>query len=54
MTVFAVRMIALQAPINGFVRPRITYLQSVGRTRNMQMLITASSLAYIVLSRHGD
>ncbi|MGX8687268.1 MAG: ATP-binding protein [bacterium] len=50
MTVFAVRMIALQAPINGFVRPRITYLQSVGRTRNMQMLITASSLAYIVLS----
>ena len=50
MTVFAVRMIALQAPLNGLVRPRITYLQSVGRTRNMQMLTAASSVVYVVLS----
>ena len=50
MTVFAVRMIALQAPVNGFLRPRITYLQAVDRTRNMQALIILSSLVYIVLS----
>jgi len=50
MTVFAVRMIALQTPLNGLVRPRITYLQAVGRTRNMQLLTTASFLAYVVLS----
>ena len=49
MTVFAVRMVALQAPLNGLVRPRITYLQAVGRTKNMQMLTTVSSLVYVVL-----
>lgn len=50
MTVFAVRMIALQTILNGFVRPRITYLQAVGRTRNMQLLTSASSLLYVALS----
>ena len=50
MTVFAVRMIALQAPLNGLVRPRITYLQAVGRTRNMQLLTAVSSVVYVVLS----
>lgn len=50
MTVFAVRMIALQAPLNGLLRPRITYLQAVDRTRNMQMLTAVSSVIYIVLS----
>ena len=50
MTVFAVRMIALQAPLNGFVRSRITYLQSVDRTRNMQMLTALSTVVYVVLS----
>lgn len=50
MTVFAVRMVALQAPLNGLVRPRITYLQAVNRTRNMQMMTAVSSLIYVVLS----
>lgn len=52
MTVFAVRMIALQAPLNGFVRPRITYLQAVGRTRNMQLMTAVTSLIYVVLSAY--
>ncbi|MBQ9686369.1 MAG: ATP-binding protein [Oscillospiraceae bacterium] len=52
MTVFAVRMIALQTPINGLVRPRITYLQAVGRTRNMQLLTAMTSLIYVVLSAY--
>jgi len=50
MTVFAVRMVALQAPLNGLLRPRIAYLQSVGRTRNMQLLTAVSSLVYVALS----
>ena len=50
MTVFAVRMIALQTPLNGLVRSRITYLQAVNRTRNMQILTALSSLIYVVLS----
>ena len=29
MTVFAIRMIALQAPLGGILQPRITYLQAV-------------------------
>lgn len=50
MTAFAVRMIALQAPFNGFVRPRITYLQAVRKTKNMQLLTMCSSLLYVVVS----
>lgn len=50
MTAFAIRMIALQAPLNGLVRPRITYLQSIGRTRNMQALTALSSLGFVALS----
>lgn len=50
MTVFAVCMIAIQVPLNGLVRSRITYLQAVNRTRNMQILTALSSLIYVVLS----
>lgn len=50
MTVFAVRIIALQAPLNGLVRSRITYLQAVGRTRNMQLLAAVTFLVYVVLN----
>ena len=38
MTVFAVRMIALEAPLYGLLRLRIAYLQAVNRTRDMQLL----------------
>lgn len=50
MTVFAIRMIAIQTPLNGFLRPRITYLQAVGHTKNMQLLTFVSSVAYVVVS----
>lgn len=50
MTAFAVRMIALQAPLNGLLRPRITYLQATQKTRNMQLLTMCSSLLYVVAS----
>ncbi len=48
MSTFAIRMVALQAPINGIVRSRITYLQAIGRTKNMQALTFVSSLLYVV------
>ena len=48
MASFAIRMVALQAPFNGIVRSRITYLQAIGRTRNMQALTFLSSFVYVV------
>ena len=50
MTAFAIRMIALQAPLDGILRPRITYLQATAHIRNMQMLTIISKLVYIVLA----
>lgn len=49
MTVFTIRMIALQAPLTGILQPRITYLQAVEHTRNMQLLTIASRLVYAIL-----
>ena len=50
MTTFAICMIALQAPLDGILRPRITYLQVVEHIRNMQILTVLSKLVYIVLA----
>ena len=50
MTAFAVRMIGLQAPLYGLLRPRIAYLQAVNKTRNMQLLSALSTLIYVVLT----
>ena len=50
MTVFAVRMIALEAPLYGLLRLRIAYLQAVNRTRDMQLLSVLSILIYVVLA----
>ena len=50
MTVFAVRMIALEAPLYGLLRLRIAYLQAVNRNRDMQLLSVLSILIYIVLA----
>ena len=50
MTVFAVRMIALEAPLYGFLRLRIAYLHAVNRTRDMQLLSVLSILIYVVLA----
>lgn len=50
LTTFAVRMIALEAPLYGLLRPRIAYMQAVNRIRNMQVLTALSSLFYVVMS----
>ena len=50
ITTFAVWMIALQTPLSGLVRSRITYLQAVQKTKNMQLLTTCSSLVYVIVS----
>ena len=50
MTVFAIRMIALQAPLDGILRPRITYLQATSHIRNMQILTIISKLLYVVFA----
>ncbi len=48
MTAFTIRMIALQAVLSGILQPRITYLQAVGRTKNMQFLTILSKLVYAI------
>ena len=50
MTVFAIRMIALQAPLGGILQPRITYLRAIQHTKNMQFLTIASKLIYVILA----
>ena len=50
MTVFAVRMIALQAPLSGILHPRISYLQAAAHIKNMQLLTILSKLVYVILS----
>lgn len=45
LTAFAVRMIALQTPLNALVRSRISYLQATGKARLMQIM---TGLAYLV------
>ena len=48
MTVFTIRMVALQAVLSGILQPRITYLQAVGHTRNMQLLTILSRLVFVI------
>ncbi len=50
LTVFAVRMVALMAPLSGILQPRISYLQAIAHIRNMQMLTIISKLVYVLLS----
>ncbi|MBQ6594440.1 MAG: ATP-binding protein [Clostridia bacterium] len=50
MTVFTIRMIALEAPLGGILHPRIAYLQAVEHIRNMQLLSIVSKLVYVILS----
>ena len=50
MTVFTIRMIALQMPLDGLLHSRISYLQSVEQIRNMQLLTIISKLLYVILS----
>lgn len=50
MSVFAVCMTGLTAVPNALVRSRISYLQSIHKTKNMQAMSFLFSLGFIVLS----
>ena len=50
LVIFALVGTALQGPMQALVRARICYLQRIQRTRNMQMLLTASSIILPILS----
>ena len=50
MVVFVSVMTGIFAPFNGLVRSRISYLNSVGKIRNMQILTFLSSISYTIAS----
>ena len=50
MVVFVSVMTGIIAPFNGLVRSRISYLNSVEKIRNMQILTFLSSIAYTIAS----
>ena len=50
MTAFAIRIIALQVPLDGILRPRITYLQATAHIRNMQILTIISKLIFVIIA----
>lgn len=50
MVVFASVMTGLSAPFNGLIRSRISYLNSIGKVRNMQIMTFLSSIVYTVVS----
>lgn len=49
MAVFGVCLIAPYAPLYAIVKSRITYLQAIHKTRNMQILLVFNSLIFLVL-----
>ena len=50
MVAFASVMVGLYAPLNGLVRSRISYLNAVKKTRNMQVMTFLSSVVYTIIS----
>ena len=50
MVVYSSIIIGLYAPLNGLVRARISYLNAVKKTRNMQLMTFLSSIVYAVIS----
>ena len=50
MVAFSSVMIGIYAPINGLVRARISYLNAVKKTRNMQVMTFLSSVVYTICS----
>ena len=50
MVVFSSVMIGIYAPLNGLVRSRISYLNAVKKTRNMQIMTFLSSVVYTIIS----
>lgn len=50
MTVFAIRMLALQNPLQATIASRIKYLQAVQKKNNMNLLIFTAQLGFVLLS----
>ena len=50
MVAFASVMTGLSAPFNGLVRSRISYLNSIKKVRNMQIMTFLSSIVYTIAS----
>ena len=50
MVTFVIRMLALQNPLQALITSRIKYLQAIQRKYNMNFLIFAAQLAFVLLS----
>ena len=50
MAVFALRMLALQTPLQALIASRIKYLQAIHKKRNMNMLIMATQVIFVILA----
>ena len=50
MVTFAIRMLALQNPLQALITSRIKYLQAIQRKHNMNLLIFVAQLAFVLLS----
>lgn len=50
MAVFALRMLALQTPLQSLIASRIKYLQAIHRKHNMNMLIMATQVVFVILA----
>lgn len=53
MSVFAIRMLALQNPLQALITSRIKYLQAVHRRQNMNLLIFAAKLVFVLVASFG-
>lgn len=50
MTTFAIRMLALQNPLQALIASRIKYLQATHNRRNMNLLIFAAQFVFVLIS----
>lgn len=50
MVVFATRILGLQTALQTLIKSRISYLQAISRTMNMNLLVFSSQLVFIILS----
>lgn len=50
MAVFAIRLNAIQLPLWSLIESRIKYLQAIHRKKNMNLLIIAENIVFVILS----
>ena len=50
MVMFSSVIVGIYAPLNGLVRSRISYLNAIKKTRNMQIMTFLSSVVYTIIS----